>query len=149
MTWFEEPVTSDDHGGLASLRESLPQDVAAGEYGYALSYFADLCADRCVDCVQIDAGRCGGYTEWLRIAALAASYNLEVSAHCGPTLHRAVAPAAPNLRHLEYFHDHVRLEDLFFEGVARARQGSVIEVSAEPGIGICLKAPDVDQYRVA
>ena len=91
VIWFEEPVSSDDHVGLRRVRESSAADVTAGEYGDGLAYFAHLLAADTVDCVQVDVTRCGGYTEWRRIAALAAAHGLEVSGHCAPSLH---APAA-------------------------------------------------------
>jgi len=107
VTWFEEPVTSDDLAGLALLRDHLDCDVAAGEYGYDLRYFHRMAP--VVDCLQIDVTRCGGYTEWRRIAAVAAAHGVEVSAHCAPYLSAPVAAATPGCRHLEWFHDHVRI----------------------------------------
>ena len=109
--WFEEPVSSDDLAGLREVRDAVRADVTAGEYGYDLVYFRRMCAAGAVDCLQVDASRCGGITEWLRVAAVAAAHDLEVSGHCAPHLHAHVAAATPNLRHLEWFHDHVRIED--------------------------------------
>ena len=108
--WFEEPVSSDDLDGLRRVREAVPADVAAGEYGCDLTYFERMSAAGAVDCLQADASRCGGITEWLRVAAVAAAHHLEISGHCAPHLHVHAAAAIPNLRHLEWFHDHVRIE---------------------------------------
>jgi L-alanine-DL-glutamate epimerase-like enolase superfamily enzyme len=108
VTWFEEPVSSDDTEGLALLRSVLRCDIAAGEYIsdlYEARHLAPV-----VDCLQLDATRCGGYTGWRAAAALAASHNLQVSAHCAPALHTPVAASVTNLRHIEYFIDHTRLE---------------------------------------
>ena len=110
MRWFEEPVSSDDLVGLRMVRDAVRADVAAGEYGGDLTYFQRMCAAGAVDCLQADASRCGGITEWLRVAAVAAAHHLEISGHCAPHLHAHVAAATPNLRHLEWFHDHVRIE---------------------------------------
>ena len=84
VTWFEEPVSSDDLDGLRMVRDRVSADVAAGEYGTGVYYFRRMCAADAVDCLQIDATRCGGYTEWLRSAGVAASYGLEVSAVSAP-----------------------------------------------------------------
>jgi L-alanine-DL-glutamate epimerase-like enolase superfamily enzyme len=148
VTWFEEPVSSDDHLGLRRVRDRTTLDVAAGEYGDALAYYAHLLADEAVDCVQIDVTRCGGYTEWLRIAALAAGYGLEVSGHCAPSLHLAAALATPNLRHLEWFSDHVRIECRFLEGVRLPRDGSLAP-NDTPGHGLTVRERDLATYRVA
>ncbi len=95
VTWFEEPVSSDDLTGLREVRDQTPPDVAAGEYGFDEPYFARMVAAEAVDCLQIDVTRCGGYTAWQRAAALAAANNLDVSAHCAPNLHSHVAAACP------------------------------------------------------
>ena len=99
VTWFEEPVSSDDLAGLARIRGQVRPDVTAGEYGYDLTYFGRMCAVAGpVDCLQVDVTRCSGVTEWLRPAAVAAAHGLDVSAHCAPALHalrrRRVEPAA-------------------------------------------------------
>ncbi len=125
VTWFEEPVSSDDLGGLRTVRRQTDADVTAGEYGGDLTYFRRMCAADAVDCLQADATRCGGYTEWLRVAAVAAAHHLDVSAHCAPHLHAPVAAAIPNLRHVEWFHDHVRVEGLLFDGTLDPSGGVV------------------------
>lgn len=148
VTWLEEPVSSEDHAGLRLVRESSTPDVTAGEYGYDLAYFGALLGDGAVDCVQVDVTRCGGYTEWLRIAGLAAAHGLEVSGHCAPNLHVPVALATPNLRHLEWFHDHDRIERRFFETVPDLTGGSVV-LSDQPGHGLTFRRSDAERLRVA
>lgn len=146
--WFEEPVSSDDLDGLREVRNAVTADVTAGEYGFDIVYFRRMCQAQAVDCLQIDASRCGGITEWLRSAAVAASYGLEVSGHCGPHLHAHVAAATPNLRHLEWFHDHVRIENMVFDGTLDPQGGSITPDPSAPGNGLTLKSADVDEYRV-
>lgn len=146
VSWLEEPVSSDDIDGLQAVRDAVDADVAAGEYGYRLADFVPLCS--AVDCLQIDASRCGGYTEWLRVAALAAAHQLDVSAHCAPWLHAAVAAATPNLRHLEWFHDHARIETRYFEGATVPVSGELQPNRTSPGHGLTLRANDLDPYRV-
>jgi L-alanine-DL-glutamate epimerase-like enolase superfamily enzyme len=148
ISWFEEPVTSDDLDGLSRVRDGVDADVTAGEYGYDLSYFARMVGAGAVDCLQVDASRCGGITEWRRAAALAAANHLEVSGHCAPHLHAAVAAATPNLRHLEWFHDHVRIESHFFDGATDCPEGGLLPVSDGPGHGLELKASAAEPFRV-
>nr|WP_042186821.1 enolase C-terminal domain-like protein [Kibdelosporangium sp. MJ126-NF4]CEL17585.1 Mandelate racemase/muconate lactonizing enzyme [Kibdelosporangium sp. MJ126-NF4]CTQ91189.1 Mandelate racemase/muconate lactonizing enzyme [Kibdelosporangium sp. MJ126-NF4] len=148
VSWFEEPVSSDDLPGLARVRGVADADIAAGEYGYDLVYFERMLAAEAVDCLQVDVTRCGGYTEWLRVAALAAARNIEVSAHCAPNLSVPVAVATPNFRHIEWFADHDRIESEFFDGVTMPLGGVVAPVSGL-GHGLTLREADVERYRMA
>jgi L-alanine-DL-glutamate epimerase-like enolase superfamily enzyme len=148
VTWFEEPVSSDDLGGLGFVRGLVRPDVAAGEYIWDLTDARRMLAAGAVDCLQADASRCGGITEWQRVAALAEAHGLEVSGHCAPHLHAAVAAAAPNLRHLEWFHDHVRIESLAFDGTLDPTGGAVRPDDGAPGHGLTLREADLAQHRV-
>jgi L-alanine-DL-glutamate epimerase-like enolase superfamily enzyme len=148
VRWLEEPVSSDDLDGLREIRDAVLPDVTAGEYGFDLYYFRRMCAAGAVDCLQADVSRCGGITEWLRVAAIAASFGLEISGHCGPHLHAHAAAATPNLRHLEWFHDHVRIESMFFDGALDPAGGTVRPDPAAPGLGLTLREPDAEHYRV-
>jgi L-alanine-DL-glutamate epimerase-like enolase superfamily enzyme len=130
------------------VRDGTGIDVAAGEYGYDLGYFRQMCAAGAVDCVQVDVTRCGGITELLRIAAVAASYGLDVSGHCAPGLHLAPLAAVPNLRHLEWFHDHVRIESMLFDGAPDPAAGSV-SPSGRPGHGMTWLPDAATAFRVA
>lgn len=145
VVWIEEPVSSDHLDGLATVRAHCRADVAAGEYGDSVFYFRAMCAADAVDCVQLDVTRCAGYTEWLRCAAVAASHGLQVSAHCAPALHAPVAAAVPNLRHVEWFVDHVRLEPLLLQGVPSVIGGEMVLTDAV-GHGMTLN-PDAERWR--
>jgi L-alanine-DL-glutamate epimerase-like enolase superfamily enzyme len=149
VTWFEEPVSSDDLDGLREVRDQVDPDVTAGEYGYDLPYFARMVDARAVDCLQVDVTRCGGIIEWLRAAAVAAARGLQVSGHCAPNLHAHVAAAAPNLRHLEYFHDHARIEAMLFDGALDPSGGVLRPDPSRPGLGLTLKDANGARYRVA
>jgi len=149
VVWFEEPVSSDDLAGLREVRDQLPLDVAAGEYGYDEYYFARMIQAGAVDCLQIDVTRCGGYTSWLRAAAIAGAHGLVVSGHCAPNLHAHVALGVPNLRHVEYFHDHSRCDAVLFEGSLDPCGGGLVPEPGRPGHGMALKEEDAGRYRVA
>jgi L-alanine-DL-glutamate epimerase-like enolase superfamily enzyme len=149
VTWFEEPVSSDDLDGLREVRDQVDPDVTAGEYGYDLPYFARMVDARAVDCLQVDVTRCGGITEWLRAASVAAARGLQVSGHCAPNLHAHVAAAVPNFRHLEYFHDHARIETMLFDGALDPSGGVLRPDASRPGLGLALKDANCARYRVA
>lgn len=147
VSWFEEPVSSDDLAGLARLRAPGGPDIAAGEYGYDLPYFARMVS--AVDCLQIDVTRCGGYTEWQRCAAVAAAANREVSAHCAPNLSAHIGVATQNFRHIEWFADHDRIENRFFEGCLDPVGGTVTPSLSAPGHGLTLRAEAAAETRYA
>ncbi|WP_406176932.1 enolase C-terminal domain-like protein [Streptomyces sp. NBC_00996] len=148
VTWFEEPVSSDDLDGLARIRAAVLPEVTAGEYGYTLPYFGHMLGAGAVDCLQADATRCGGITVWTRVAALAEAAGLEISGHCAPHVHAHAAAAVPNLRHLEWFHDHVRIEGLFFDGALDPSGGSVRPGGdGTPGHGLTLRTEQAERYR--
>ncbi len=148
VKWFEEPVSSDDLDGLHLMRERAPSgmEIAAGEYGYDAGYFRQMLAAGAVDVLQADATRCGGITGFLQVAALCQAYHLPLSAHTAPALHTHVCCAAIPIRHLEYFHDHVRIEQMFFDGIAPPINAELRPDLSRPGMGIELKQADAQRF---
>jgi L-alanine-DL-glutamate epimerase-like enolase superfamily enzyme len=147
VTWFEEPVSSQDLAGLAAVRRQVLPDVAAGEYSWSLTDSARLIDAGAVDCLQLDVTRCGGITEFLRGSALAAAHNLQVSGHCAPNLHARAGLSVPNLRHVEYFHDHQRIERMLFDGALDPDGGILTPDPGQPGLGLALRESDAERYR--
>ena len=150
VVWFEEPVSSDDLEGLRLLRDRAPagMDITAGEYGYDLFYFRRMLAAGAVDVLQADATRCLGITGFLRVATLCEAQPLPFSAHCGPSLHVHPCCAAPVVRHIEYFHDHVRIEHLLFDGALSPKNGVLYPDLSRPGLGLELKRADAARYAM-
>jgi L-alanine-DL-glutamate epimerase-like enolase superfamily enzyme len=150
VTWFEEPVSSDDLEGLRLLRDRAPagMDIAAGEYGNDLFYFRRMLSAGSVDVLQADATRCGGITGFLKAASLCDAQPLPLSAHCAPSLHVHPCCALAPVRHIEYFHDHVRIEQLLFDGVLSPRDGALAPDLSRPGFGLQLKEADARQFEV-
>jgi L-alanine-DL-glutamate epimerase-like enolase superfamily enzyme len=151
VTWFEEPVSSDDLEGLRQLRNQTPagMDITAGEYGWDGDYFQRLLDSHAVDVVQIDSTRCGGFTGFLQCAQVAGAHRIPVSAHCAPHLHAHVCASIRSLRHVEYFHDHARIEHLFFDGLPKLIDGSLELDLSRPGLGLDVRLKDVERYRVS
>ncbi|UGB45875.1 mandelate racemase [Frateuria edaphi] len=149
--WFEEPVSSDDLEGLRLLRDRAPagMDIAAGEYGWDAWYFRRMLRAGAVDVLQVDATRCGGFTGFLQAAALARGFGIPVSAHCAPHLHAHVCSAIGHLKHVEYFHDHARIESMFFDGLPALRDGALVVYADAPGLGLTFKQRDAERYRIA
>ncbi len=151
VVWFEEPVTSDDLRALRAVSRRLPagMEVAGGEYGYTPTYFRRMLEAGAVDCLQADASRALGYTGFLEAAALCDARAIDLSGHAAPALHLHVCCAAPSFRHLEYFHDHVRIERQFFDGVIGTEDGKMQPDLSRPGHGLSLKTDDLEEFRIA
>jgi L-alanine-DL-glutamate epimerase-like enolase superfamily enzyme len=151
VRWFEEPVSSDDLAGLALLRRHAPprMEIAAGEYGYDIDYFRRMLAAEAVDVQQADVTRCMGYTGFLQAAACCEAFHTDLSGHCAPALHLPVMCAAPRVRHLEWFHDHVRIEHMLFDGSPTPRNGTIRPDLSRAGHGLVLKTKDAERFRVA
>jgi L-alanine-DL-glutamate epimerase-like enolase superfamily enzyme len=149
VAWFEEPVSSDDLEGLRLLRDRAPasMDITAGEYGYDITYFRRMLEAGAVDVLQIDATRCAGYTEFLRIGALCDAHHVPVSAHTAANLHVHVCSALPACRHIEFFYDHMRIEGMLFEGALEPADGTLIPDAGRAGNGLCLRER-ANEFRV-
>ena len=148
VAWFEEPVSSDDLEGLAQVRGRAPacMDVAAGEYAFNTDDARRLLERRAVDVLQCDASRCLGITGFLAVGALCDAHHVDLSGHCAPALHVHAASAVPRLRHLEWFHDHVRIEHMLFDGAPVARNGTIAPDMTRPGLGLDFKHQDAERY---
>jgi L-alanine-DL-glutamate epimerase-like enolase superfamily enzyme len=150
VAWFEEPVSSDDREGLRLLRDRGPagMDIAAGEYGYDSWYFRRMLEAGAVDVLQADATRCAGITGFMQASALCQAFQVPLSGHCAPSIHAHPACAAPPLRHIEYFHDHVRIESMLFDGALTARDGALHPDLSRPGFGLEFKRADAERYAI-
>ena len=151
IVWLEEPVSSDDLHGLSQVRREGPPGLAitAGEYGWDVFDFQALLAGDCVDVLQPDVTRCGGYTAFLRADALCKARNLALSAHCAPGQSVHAVCACETAVHIEYFHDHVRIESLLFDGTLEPQPGGrLIPDLSRPGNGLELKRSDAEEYAL-
>ena len=151
VTWFEEPVSSDDLEGLRLMRDRAPApiEIAAGEYGYDLFYFRRMLEAGAVDVLQADATRCAGITGFLQVGALCDAFAIPLSAHTAPSLHLAPCCALGRVRHIEYFHDHVRIEQMLFDGAPQPHtDGCLYPDLSRPGLGLELKRSDASRFEV-
>ncbi len=150
VRWFEEPVSSDDLGGLRLLRDRAPAGmmIAAGEYGYDSFYFQRMLAAGAVDVLQADATRCAGVTGFLEAATLCRTSQLPFSFHCAPALHAIPACAAPSFLIGEYFFDHARIERMLFDGAPQPIGGALQPDRARPGFGLEFKHKDAAPFAI-
>jgi L-alanine-DL-glutamate epimerase-like enolase superfamily enzyme len=150
VSWFEEPVTSDDLAGLRLMRDRAPAQfqIAAGEYNYDATMARRMLEAGAVDVIQIDATRCGGVTGFLQAAALAKAFQIPFSAHTAPALHAHLCCTSRNAAHVEYFQDHVRIEEMFFEGACKPVKGRCRPDLNRPGFGLEFKRRDAQPFRI-
>jgi L-alanine-DL-glutamate epimerase-like enolase superfamily enzyme len=150
VRWFEEPVSSDHLAGLAQVRARAPlgMDIAAGEYGFTAWYFKRMLDAESVTVLQADATRCGGISGFLQAGELCWAANVPLSSHCGPSMHVHVCCSVPRAIHMEFFHDHVRIERMFFDGFCEPIEGVMSPDLSRPGMGLELKEEDAKKYLV-
>lgn len=150
VSWFEEPVSSDNLKGLQFIRCHAPHSIriAAGEYGYNLPYFESMLDAGAVDVLQADASRCGGISGFIKAGNLAEAHHLLFSSHCAPSLHLHAALSLNNFYIAEYFHDHVRIEQMLFDGFQPPKEGFMYPDLARPGLGIAFKTKDAEKYKI-
>lgn len=149
VTWYEEPVSQNDVQGLRFIRERVPPaiEVTAGEYGFMLDDFQMLLQSGAVDVLMADITRCG-LTGYIEAAALCRAYHVPLSSHCAPALHLHPSCALEPVRHMEYFHDHVRIEQMLLDGVVQPVEGTLSPDLGRPGIGLALKTADAEKFGV-
>jgi L-alanine-DL-glutamate epimerase-like enolase superfamily enzyme len=150
VTWFEEPVPWHDVDGLAFVRQHGPagMDITVGEYGFDLQHFTRLLRAGAVDVLQADATRCLGLTGFMRTAALAEAFEVPLSSHCAPALHVAACCCAPNAVHVEWFHDHVRIERMLFDGAPEPKGGALAPDLSRPGLGLEWRERDAREFEL-
>lgn len=150
VSWYEEPVYHQDFEGLRMIRNAAPasMDVASGEYGYGLYHFNRMLEAETVDVLQADASRCAGFSGLLAVDGLCQTRMLPLSTHCAPYLQLHAAAACKQLRHMEYFFDHVRIERMLFDGAADPIDGTLRPDLGRPGIGLELKRSDAERYAL-
>jgi L-alanine-DL-glutamate epimerase-like enolase superfamily enzyme len=150
VTYFEEPVSSDDLAGLAYVRDRAPAGlaVAAGEYGWNLPYFQRMLDAGAVHILQADVTRCGGITNMLRVDGLCKARCMPSSAHCAPAISAHACCAMETNIHIEYFFDHYRIEGMLFEGTLKPERGRLTPDRERPGLGLQFKHSDAERWRV-
>jgi L-alanine-DL-glutamate epimerase-like enolase superfamily enzyme len=148
VAYFEEPVSSEDPESLRALRDLVPDGmaVAAGEYAWDAADLARLAP--CVDVLQADFTRCSGITGTLAADALCRAHRIPFSAHCAPQVSAHACCAMETAAHLEYFHDHERVESMLFEGVLELEDGVLRPDPSRPGLGIELRRAEAERLKV-
>jgi L-alanine-DL-glutamate epimerase-like enolase superfamily enzyme len=151
--WLEEPLRPDDYQGYRKLAESTPVRIAAGEEESNRQSFLDLMDRGRIDVVQVDLTRCGGFTEAMKIAALAWDRGLPVANHGFTTYINVTAAlhwlnSIPNALICEFVtEEETNLRESLTKQKLRAKDG-YLDVPQEPGLGIELDDEAIARWRV-
>ena len=147
--WIEEPVRADNQAAMARIAAALDTPVATGELEATRWAFADLLERKAADILQPDATVCGGVTEWLKIAHMAAATDIPIAPHYHWDIHTQLLATIPNGLLIEYFvrESGVKVFDAVMETPLEAKDGW-IEAKSEPGFGYALRAEALDQYLI-
>jgi L-alanine-DL-glutamate epimerase-like enolase superfamily enzyme len=141
--WLEEPLPADDISGHMRLSQHSAVPIAVGESLYSISHFREYLQHHAASVIQVDVGRIGGITPWLKVAHMAEAFNVAVCPHFLMELHVSLCAAVPNARWVEYI---PQLDDLTTEGMTivdgKARP------SDAPGLGIAWDLAAIDRLAV-
>ncbi|SDD18244.1 L-alanine-DL-glutamate epimerase [Paracoccus isoporae] len=131
LAWIEEPLPADDIAGHVALSQASDIPVAVGESLYSIRHFAEYAARDACGIVQVDAGRIGGITPWLKVAHMAEGFDIPVCPHFLMELHVSLVCAVQNGRYVEYI---PQLDEITHTGLT-IENGMAIAPES-PGIGI-------------
>jgi L-alanine-DL-glutamate epimerase-like enolase superfamily enzyme len=141
--WFEEPLTAEDISGHTRLVEHTSIPIAVGESLYSAMHFREYLERHACSIVQVDVGRIGGITPWLKVAHMAEAFNIAVCPHFLMELHVGLCAAIPNGRWIEYI---PQLDELTTERMT-IRDGKAIP-SSKPGLGIAWDLDAIERMTV-
>jgi L-alanine-DL-glutamate epimerase-like enolase superfamily enzyme len=145
LYFFEEPVMADDMEGLAKVRESIDIPVATGEHEYTKYGVRDLLLHKAADIIQPDVTRCGGITEWMKMATIAHAWNIMMAPHGMEYMSMHLLGAISNGLMLERVLLFEPLNEIVFVNPPQPRNG-YIEIPDEPGLGLELNMDNIRKY---
>lgn len=145
--WLEEPILADEIDNLAKLARETSIPIAVGENHYTKWEFKELMESGAVEIVQADVGKCGGVTEFIKIAALADAYGLPVCPHHTEYIDAPLVAAVPNGLFHEYIHEwFVPMRRIFIDPI-KPGKGQVSPLD-KPGFGIELNEAAIEELKV-
>ena len=143
LFWLEDVTTADDYAGLARVTAALKTPIAGGEYLWGISPFARMIEAHSVDIVMVDIVRCGGVTQWMKIAGMAEAFNLPIVSHVMPEILCHVVAAAPNGLTVEYMPWMLAL----YEETPAVENG-MITMPDKPGLGLKFDEKALAAFKV-
>ena len=152
VAWFEEPISPDDHAGLAEVRRATTVPIATGEREFTRYDFQSLFDHRACDIAQPDVARAGGYTEIRRISALASARGVRVAPHAwgmgvlfAASIH--VAMSTPNCHILEVSQGYMPMMYELFNEPFDVRPDGRVDAPTAPGLGFTLRDDALERFK--
>ena len=142
--WLEEPILADEISNMAQLARETSIPIAIGETHYTKWEFREIMEQGAAKIIQADVGKCGGVTEFLKIAALADSFGLPICPHHTEYIDVACVAGVPNGLFHEDVHDFLEPTGMLFVDPVLPRDGR-ISPSAEPGFGFHFNTQMIEQ----
>ena len=131
LAWIEEPLAADDIDGHVRLSARSSTPIAVGESLYSIRHFREYMQKGACSVVQVDVGRIGGITPWLKVAHAAEAFDMPVCPHFLMELHVSMVCAVRNGKYVEYI---PQLDDL--TGKRMTIEDGHAHAPEDPGIGI-------------
>ncbi|GAC1658075.1 MAG: enolase C-terminal domain-like protein [Candidatus Dormibacteraceae bacterium] len=140
--WIEEPVRAADLEGAARVSAEVGTPVSIGENFSSVFEMQRALQLEAADYVMPDVQQVGGISGWIRAAALAQSYGVEMSSHCFPDISSHLLAVTPTAHWLEWL-------DLAGRVLAEpfAVRGGTLTVPDRPGLGLEWDPAAVERYR--
>lgn len=150
IIWFEQPIFAYDLKGMHDFKLQMPTGIylTTGEYVYNLTDLSNILQADAADVIQLDVTRCEGVSGFLKCSNLCEAYDVPISTHCAPALTVSPACSVGGLKHIEYFFDHARLENMLFDGVPQPRDGYFKPDLSRLGNGLILKKREIEKFEV-
>lgn len=135
IAFFEEPLTQNDPLQMARLRRECGIPLACGQNEGLLFRFRDLLLHEAIDYAQPNVAISGGFTQCLKIAGLAAAFNVPIAnggAWPYHNMHLQAGVANGSMVELHYLA--VELSKQIYTGLPDCRDGWLTLPDA-PGLG--------------
>ena len=150
LFYFEEPVRWDnDHRGLRDVRYRSGARICAGQSEFSAGGCRDLMVAGSIDFCNFDGSWSGGPTEWLKVAAMAQTFDVTMSHHEEAHIGAHLLSAIPNGTFADAMH--IDRDPIWYGLIANRPQlsGGMITLSDRPGLGWELDEDFIAKYRVA
>ncbi len=150
IVWFEEALPPDDLDGFVELTRNSSVPISGGEVLTRRQSFQPWLQRRAVDIIQPDVTKCGGLSEFRRIAWMAQDHNVQVVPHgwntaVGLAADLQISAFLPAAAYVEYLTPCAYIERLTTEPFEVDSEG-MLQIPDRPGLGITIDPEKLAQF---